>query len=197
MGNALVYLVKAGLHYKIGRTKDLQRRVMAIQTSQPFPVKVIHAWTVVNGAAVEGYLHQKFNATKMEGEWYHLTQDDVSRLLEIEAWDVDVPPITKNAHVMLPAKPGSCRALLEEKTDIRSSTELREKIGGSAAQVSNLWHGRDTIGARLMLRILTAFPQISAQELAQVDEAKKALTPPKPPRSRHTPRKTEPPRRPE
>jgi hypothetical protein len=83
------------------------------------------------------------------------------------------------------------RDLLEEKTEIRSSAELREKIGGSAAQVSNLWHGRDTIGARLMLRILTAFPQISAQELAQVDEAKKALTPPKPPRARCTPRKSE------
>jgi hypothetical protein len=74
------------------------------------------------------------------------------------------------------------RTLLEEKADIHSSTALREKIGGSAAQISNLWHGRDTIGARLMLRILTAFPQISAQELAQVDEAKKALTPPPPPR---------------
>lgn len=72
--------------------------------------------------------------------------------------------------------------LLKEKAGIQSSTELRQAIGGSSAQVSNLWHGRQTIGARVMLRILRAFPEISAQELAQVEEAKKALTPPKYPR---------------
>ena len=78
------------------------------------------------------------------------------------------------------------RELLEERAGIHSSVELRKKIGGSAAQASNIWYGRDTIGARVMLRILTAFPQISAQELAQVDEAKKALTPPPQPKPRRS-----------
>lgn len=69
------------------------------------------------------------------------------------------------------------RRLLEEKTAVRSSAELRAHIGGSLAQCSNLWHGHDPIGARLILRILTAFPQLTVQELAQVREAAKALTP--------------------
>jgi hypothetical protein len=81
------------------------------------------------------------------------------------------------------------RELLEDKTGIHSSVELRQAIGGSAAQASNIWYGRDTIGARVMLRILTAFPQISAQELAQVDEAKKALTPPPQSKRRRLPKK--------
>jgi hypothetical protein len=68
--------------------------------------------------------------------------------------------------------------LLEEKADIHSSPELREAIGGSAAQACNLWSGKDTIGARIMLRLLKAFPQLSVYDLAQVVEARKALIPP-------------------
>lgn len=83
------------------------------------------------------------------------------------------------------------RELLEQKAGIHSSVELRKRIGGSAAQISNLWAGRDTMGARLMLRILKAFPEITIDDLAQVEEAKKALEPPKSPKSRR--RSSEPP----
>ena len=82
--------------------------------------------------------------------------------------------------------------LLREKAGLQSSTELREAIGGSPAQVSNLWYGRDTIGARIMIRILKAFPQISVTELAAVDEAAKANKP-APPRRPRRPSRDEPP----
>ena len=79
------------------------------------------------------------------------------------------------------------RDLLEKKAGIHSSAELRQAIGGSESQASNLWHGRDSIGARVMLRILKAFPMITVADISQVEEAAKALTPPKPRRSRKKP----------
>lgn len=84
------------------------------------------------------------------------------------------------------------RDLLEEKAGIHSSAELRERIGGSAAQISNLWHSRDTLGARVMLRILKAFPEITIHDLSQVDEAKKALQPPRQQTPRRRPPKSDP-----
>jgi len=78
------------------------------------------------------------------------------------------------------------RELLEKNAGIHSSRELQEAIGGSIAQASNLWNGHDTIGAMIMVRILRAFPSISMEDLSQVDEASKAL---KPPKSHSRPRK--------
>jgi hypothetical protein len=74
--------------------------------------------------------------------------------------------------------------LLEEKADIHSSPELRDAIGGSSAQACNLWSGKDTIGARIMMRLLNAFPQLSFHDLAHVIEAAKVLTPPPEPKRR-------------
>lgn len=69
--------------------------------------------------------------------------------------------------------------LLEEKVGIHSSAELRQAIGGSPAQASNLWHGRDSIGAMVIVRLLRAFPTLTIDDLLQVDQAAKALKPPK------------------
>lgn len=72
------------------------------------------------------------------------------------------------------------RELLEAKTTIRTSGELRDRLGIRIGQASRLWLGKDGIGKELISRLLQAFPELTWEELVQVVKAEKFLTPTKP-----------------
>lgn len=73
----VVYLLKAAERYKIGRTKELERRLMEHGTSSPFPIALILSETVDNCEEVERELHQMFGSKRVKGEWFELGDNDL------------------------------------------------------------------------------------------------------------------------
>jgi T5orf172 domain len=58
---------------KIGRARDLGKRMKALQTSSPARLKLIHCIQVdtsKEAEALEKSLHQQFNSIRLAGEWF-------------------------------------------------------------------------------------------------------------------------------
>lgn len=58
---------------KIGRAKNVERRLKSLQTAHPYELKVIKTIKVKAGKAakdLENSLHQKFDHLRLSGEWF-------------------------------------------------------------------------------------------------------------------------------
>ena len=75
---AVVYLLKAGSNYKIGRTTDFKRRLNEIKLQLPDPVTVEHTIQTNHPVEIESYWHERFSNKRKNGEWFGLDDKDVS-----------------------------------------------------------------------------------------------------------------------
>lgn len=76
-----VYLVRAenGL-VKIGLTKDVRNRMMALQPSSPTPLEVIHVIQAMNCHRLERHLHKWHRKKRVRGEWFALDDEDIAAI---------------------------------------------------------------------------------------------------------------------
>ena len=81
--NGRIYLYKAGIYYKIGRTKNLERREREIKLQLPFKVELIHHIKTNNPIKTEKYWHDHFATRRQNGEWFCLTNSDVEEFKRI------------------------------------------------------------------------------------------------------------------
>lgn len=80
-----VYLIKSSTgHYKIGRTGNLNNRLRTFSVKLPFEVEFVHVISAGDMMATERQLHQYFASKRVNGEWFSLTDDDVTI---IRAWE--------------------------------------------------------------------------------------------------------------
>lgn len=79
-----VYVLRsASNHYKIGRARDVEKRVKGIQTSSPIKIDLIHYFSCKDAGKVERYLHRLFDDARIQGEWFVLDKDQVSWLISL------------------------------------------------------------------------------------------------------------------
>ena len=79
-----LYAISAGERMvKIGIAHDVSQRMHTLQHMNPLP---LHLVAVVKGGgrALEKQLHRKFAAERIRGEWFALSEEDLSYIKELE-----------------------------------------------------------------------------------------------------------------
>lgn len=73
-----VYLFKHGnKHYKIGKTNDTVRRGSELRIQLPESLDLIHSIKTDDPSGIEAYWHKRFEAKRMNGEWFNLNSSDI------------------------------------------------------------------------------------------------------------------------
>ena len=67
----LIYFVECESFVKIGTTTDIERRLTALATTNPFECRLIGL--IEGGRATERELHERFADFRHKGEWFRLT----------------------------------------------------------------------------------------------------------------------------
>lgn len=80
-----VYLISDSntYNYKIGISKNPEKRIKSLQTGNDNKLKIIHKVLCENYMKVEKALHNKYSFLKINGEWFELTEEDVKIFPEI------------------------------------------------------------------------------------------------------------------
>lgn len=73
-----IYIVQCGDHYKIGKTKNVKRRFIQLQSSMPYPLRLEHQSQHDNVVQVERELHTMFHDKWIRGEWFKLSDEDLA-----------------------------------------------------------------------------------------------------------------------
>lgn len=73
-----VYILKTGKNlYKIGKTRDLHKRLASYNTHLPVIYRVIRQYLAANMDELEQSLFVVFQHKRTKGEWFELTDDDL------------------------------------------------------------------------------------------------------------------------
>ncbi|MGC4234562.1 MAG: GIY-YIG nuclease family protein [Niabella sp.] len=74
----IVYLIRSGKFYKIGRANSIGRRHYELSIQLPEAAAIIHSINTDDPVGIEAYWHNRFKGKRKNGEWFELSQDDIS-----------------------------------------------------------------------------------------------------------------------
>lgn len=72
-----IYVIKKKDLYKIGQSKDVQKRFQDIQQNHPETLELINYYPTKNPNFAEQNLHQLFESKNVNGEWFNLNEVDL------------------------------------------------------------------------------------------------------------------------
>lgn len=83
-----VYLLKCDFAIKIGMSIHQDKRTNTLKTQAPFPTERIYIKHIAGYDRCEKYLHEKYKAKRLNGEWFALSEDEIAKVIkDIEFWD--------------------------------------------------------------------------------------------------------------
>ncbi len=74
----VVYLMRSGSYFKIGRSNSAGRRAYELAIQLPERLELVHAIETDDPVGIERYWHQRFVEKRLNGEWFALTRADVA-----------------------------------------------------------------------------------------------------------------------
>lgn len=72
-----VYLLRAGRHFKIGKTNAIERRERELAIQLPERADTVHVIKTDDPSGIEAYWHRRFADRRKNGEWFELRSEDV------------------------------------------------------------------------------------------------------------------------
>jgi hypothetical protein len=78
-----LYLIRCNTFVKIGITNDIDYRLRTLQTGNPYPLAVLATFEFANALPIESRLHKKYSRFRVRGEWFELTDEQVSEIRDV------------------------------------------------------------------------------------------------------------------
>jgi len=86
----MIYVITQGdesdFKAKIGISSDPESRLKTLQTGSPKDLKLSFSFPVPDDKELEGYLHERFEDRRLNGEWFDFTDVKKSPFEEILDW---------------------------------------------------------------------------------------------------------------
>lgn len=81
---AYVYLLKVSSEgiYKIGVSRNVERRVKQLQTGNPEPIEIVKTFLSQYPYKIENVLHRRYRLNHVQGECFYLSKDDIEHFEE-------------------------------------------------------------------------------------------------------------------
>lgn len=165
-----VYILKTGGHlYKIGKTRDLQKRLASYHTHLPILFRVIRQYPAINMEDLESSLHIVFQHKRVKGEWFHLSGDDL-QICDNIARNYALTKLQKQTH---PAPAYSHNPILQvmeaNEKYLRDYSRIADdiKLGLSVEEIVELHEGAVSKSTIATVRKLLHYQTPNSEFLSQ------------------------------
>ncbi|MFW6219439.1 MAG: GIY-YIG nuclease family protein [bacterium] len=99
-----VYLIRSqdNGYYKIGVSKNPQKRIEALQTGNSSKLKLINKFLTEYPTKIETSLHSRYSHTKKNGEWFDLTiEDELKFIDECKKIEKNINFLVENGNIFI------------------------------------------------------------------------------------------------
>ena len=81
---AYIYLLKVSSDgiYKIGVSKNVEKRVKQLQTGNPEPIEIVKTFLSQYPYKIENVLHRRFKTNNVQGECFYMSEKDIENFEE-------------------------------------------------------------------------------------------------------------------
>jgi len=81
-------------YYKIGFATDVRSRISAMQTGNPFRIRLIFSTMLPDPQSLERYLHNNYKNQRVRGEWFRLNHVEVKDIASfVVGWILENPRV--------------------------------------------------------------------------------------------------------
>ena len=159
-----LYLIVCQNLYKIGVASDVFNRLAALQTGNPFPLRIAECYEFSNSEVIEKALHQKFSNRRKRGEWFDLSQKDLLVLeklcLLLGGKRVEIKDTANEEEI----------AIAEEQQEVISEYRMEKRYNSSTGEIRGfVFRSRDS--GREILKYVGKRNRKEFQELLAKEES--------------------------
>ena len=76
----VIYLIRCGPYFKIGKTTDPDSRYPRLEIQLPHRPVILHEIQTDNVDLAERYWHQRFASKRLNGEWFEVSSQDINEI---------------------------------------------------------------------------------------------------------------------
>lgn len=99
-----IYLIQSleNSHYKIGISKNPQRRIKELQTGNSSELRLVEVYQSEYAEKIESALHRRYSHIHKEGEWFDMSiTNEVSFVAECQKIEENIVLLKKSGNVFI------------------------------------------------------------------------------------------------